>query len=121
MRTKHGEYPEYHTSLDDLISVVTPAGLNGGYWALRKSIEILEKNEKSKVKVFCEPQLGKRGLYPTLSSKRSNDEVKLILDLISYCDGEHTLLQIANKIKVPCWEIYETLERLKKHDLLTIC
>jgi aminopeptidase-like protein len=121
MRTKYGEYPEYHTSLDDLINVVTPAGLNGGYWALRNSIEILEKNEKYKVKVFCEPQLGKRGLYPTLSTIKSNDKVKLVLNLISYCDGEHTLLQIADKIEVPCWEVYETLEKLKKHDLLTIC
>ena len=121
MRTKHGEYPEYHTSLDDLTNVVTPAGLDGGYWALRHSIEILEKNERYKVEVLCEPQLGKRGLYPTLSTKDPDDKVKLMMDLISYCDGEHTLLQIADKIKTPCWETYEILEKLKKHSLLTKC
>ena len=44
LRTKYGEYPEYHTSLDNLDEVVTPKGLDGGYWILRRAIEALEKN-----------------------------------------------------------------------------
>ena len=71
LRTKYGKYPEYHTSLDDLEKVVTPQGLNGGYFAIRKAIEALEKNKKYKVTVLCEPQMGKRGLYPTLSKKKN--------------------------------------------------
>ena len=43
MRTKYGMYDEYHTSLDDLDNVVTPEGLEGGYWSIRRSIEGLEK------------------------------------------------------------------------------
>jgi aminopeptidase-like protein len=41
LRTKFEEHPEYHTSLDDLENVVTPNGLDGGYWIIRKAIEAL--------------------------------------------------------------------------------
>ena len=90
MRTKYGQYPEYHTSLDNLENVVTPKGLDGGYWALRQAIEAIEKNKKYQVTVLCEPQMGKRGLYPTLSTKKSGEKVKLMMDLISLCDGANS-------------------------------
>ena len=70
-RSKYGEYPEYHTSLDNLTNVVTPEGLNGGYWAVRKTLELNEKNMNFKSNVCGEPQLGKRGLFPTLSTKKN--------------------------------------------------
>ncbi len=118
MRTKYGSYPEYHTSLDDLISVVTPEGLNGGYWALRRALELLEQNIRYKVKVFCEPQMGKRGLYPTLSTKESSEEVRMMMDSLSYCDGKHELIDIAEKINIPSWTLYELIAKLVKQDLI---
>lgn len=121
MRTKYGEYPEYHTSLDNLIDVVTPNGLNGGYWALRRSLELLEHNKIYKVNVLCEPQMGKRGLYPTLSTKESGKQVQVMMDLISYFDGTKTLLQIANLIDVPCWDLYVLVEKLEQHKLISTC
>ena len=45
MRTKHGEYKEYHTSKDNL-SFISPKGLLGGYEAIKTAIEILELNKK---------------------------------------------------------------------------
>lgn len=69
MRTKYGQYPEYHTSLDDL-NFISPEGLAGGYEVLQKCIECLEENAVLLTNVLCEPQLGKRGLYPTLSMKK---------------------------------------------------
>ena len=118
MRSKYNEYPEYHTSLDDLQNVVTPNGLEGGYWALRRAIETIEKNETYKVTTLCEPQLGKRGLYPTISTKNSKNEVRLLMDIITYCDGEHSLLEIAEIINVPIWELYEEIEVLLNEKLI---
>ncbi len=69
-RSKYGEYPEYHTSLDNLDDVVTADGLSGGYEAVRKALELLERNKNFKAAVLGEPQLGKRGLFPTLSTKK---------------------------------------------------
>ena len=119
LRTKHGEYSEYHTSLDNLDDVVTPKGLDGGYWALRKALELIEKNNIYKVNILCEPQMGRRGLYPTLSKKNSGDQTRLIMNLISYCDGEHTLIDIAEKINLPAWDLYESIETLISHDLIS--
>jgi aminopeptidase-like protein len=118
MRTKYGQYPEYHTSLDDLDSVVTPSGLDGGYWVIRRAIEAIEKNKRYRTTVFCEPQMGKRGLYPTLSTKKSDVQVRLMMDLISLCDGQHSLLEIAETLKTPIWELYELIDKLVEHGLL---
>lgn len=117
MRSKYGCYPEYHTSLDNF-DVVTPSGLFGGYEAIRNCLNILEKNEILKVNVYCEPQLGKRGLYPTLSTKTSASTTRDMMNLIAYCDGKKDLLSIAEIIKVPAWELFPIVEKLKRHDLL---
>jgi aminopeptidase-like protein len=120
IRTKYGMYPEYHTSLDDLETVVTPKGLDGGYWAIRRAIEALERNKNYSMSVLGEPQLGKRGLYPTLSTKTSANEVKLMMDFISLCDGRTSLLQIADRLNVAIWDLYEICEKLEEHNLLNI-
>ena len=118
-RTKYGEYSEYHTSLDDLKNVVTPNGLDGGYWALRKSIEAIENNKKYEVTTLCEPQMGKRGLYPTISIKDRYEKTKLTMDFLSLCDGNTTLLEIAESLNLPIWELYELSNKLKSHNLIT--
>jgi aminopeptidase-like protein len=120
MRTKYGEYPEYHTSLDDLENVVTPDGLNGGYWALRRAIEAIEKNKNYCVTVLCEPQMGKRGLYPTLSTKKSYEDVRLMMDYISLCDGKTSLLDIAERLNVAVWDLYEFSNKLEEQSLLSV-
>ena len=119
LRTKYGQYSEYHTSLDNLDNVVTPKGLDGGYWALRKALELIEKNRIYKVRILCEPQLGKKGLYPNLSTKKTGEKVKKILNLLSFCDGKHTLLDIAEKTNLPAWDFYELVETLISHDLIS--
>ena len=120
MRTKYGQYPEYHTSLDDLVNVVTPEGLDGGYWALRKAIETIERSKKYRVTVICEPQMSKRGLYPTLSTKNSGEKVSLMMDLISLCDGNKSLLDIAEVLGVPVWDLYDLTDTLVSHKILKI-
>ena len=117
-RTKYAQYPEYHTSLDNLENVVTPEGLDGGYWAIRRVIEAIEKNKKYTTTVLCEPHMGKRGLYPTLSSKETNKSVEMMMNFISFCDGKMSLLEIAESINLPIWRLYEIVESLKSHNLI---
>jgi aminopeptidase-like protein len=106
MRSKYGEYPEYHTSLDDL-KFISADGLYGGYSALKNSLQILEFNYYPKVTVLCEPQLGKRGLYTILGAKGQNsgNSVRIMMHLISYSDGASSLLDIAEIINVPFLEL----------------
>ena len=118
MRTKYGEYPEYHTSLDNLDNVVTPSGLDGGYWSIRKAIEGIERNRKYCVTTFGEPQLGKRGLYPTLSTKETSERVRLMMNLLSLCDGKNTLVTIAETLNTPIWDLYGLIDELIEHKLL---
>lgn len=122
-RSKYGDYPEYHTSLDDL-TLVSAKGLWGGYTVLRRAIETVEHNVVPRVTVLGEPQLGRRGLYPTLSNlstKAARDSLKSLrtmMNLIAYCDGAHSLLDIAEIIGVPMWELDPICEKLAAHDLI---
>lgn len=118
MRTKYGQYAEYHTSLDDL-KLVTPIGLAGGFNAAKQALEILEANVKPKIMVLGEPQLGKRGLYPTLSTKESGALVRTMMNMISYCDGEHDLLSIAELIHAPFNELIPILGQLVDAQIMT--
>ena len=70
--------------------------------------------------MFCEPQLGKRGLYPNVSTKDFGQEFKIIIDLISYADGINSLLEIANLIHCPIWKLYEVVTILKNNQLLLV-
>lgn len=118
MRSKYGEYPEYHTSLDTLGGVVTSAGLAGGYEALKSAITILEKDFTPLVTTIGEPQLGKRGLYPDLSQKGSANHVKDMMNMISYCDGRRSLLQIAELLGLRFDTMLETAAPLLEEGLL---
>ncbi|WP_052159328.1 DUF4910 domain-containing protein [Alcaligenes faecalis] len=117
MRSKYGEYPEYHTSLDNL-DLVTPTGLEGGVNALRLAIEAIENDVLLQTTTYCEPQLGKRGLYPTLSTKETGAQVAAMMNLISYCDGQHGLLEIANMIGEPISKLVDILKPLVANGLI---
>ena len=117
MRSKYGEYPEYHTSLDNL-DLISPEGLYGGYDVLKECITLIENNKKYKIKCFCEPQLGKRGLYPTLSTKSSGIQVRDMMNFIAYADGTNNLLEISEIINVPVWELYPIINNLREANLL---
>ncbi|MBP7828516.1 MAG: DUF4910 domain-containing protein [Kiritimatiellae bacterium] len=118
MRSKYAAYPEYHTSLDDL-AFVTPSGLEGGFNALRAALEVLEGNGVPRATVLGEPQLGRRGLYPTVSRKGSTDAVRTMMNLLTYSDGRRTLLEIADVIGTPFAELSPLCKKLVDHGLLT--
>lgn len=89
MRTRYGDYPEYHSSEDDLENVVTPTGLQGGLDAVKECIELLETVPVLTTTTYGEPQLGKRGLYHTMLNKHTSDEVMLRTNILAYADGHH--------------------------------
>jgi len=116
-RSKYGEYPEYHTSADDL-SVISQEGLEGSLELMKEIVMVIEGNEYYKVKTLCEPQLGKRGLYPTHSYKGSADSVQAMMDLIAYSDGKNDLIDISEIIGVPVKELLTIVSRLSENNLL---
>lgn len=118
MRTKYGEYPEYHTSLDRLGSVVTAMGLSGGYELAKKILLGIENNYYPETLVLCEPQMGKRGLYSTLSQRGSSQAHRKILNVLSYCDGNKSLLEISEILQMPIWEVLDLIETLYEHQLV---
>tara|TARA_B100000963_G_scaffold360524_1_gene391725 strand:+ start:13110 stop:14375 length:1266 start_codon:yes stop_codon:yes gene_type:complete len=118
-RSKYGEYPEYHTSLDNF-DVVTEKGLNESLEFYLNCIEVFEKNTVyPKINVLCEPQLGKRGLYPTISRKESGKIVKKMMNFISYCDGTNSLLDISEICNISFEESHSFYQKIRDKGLFS--
>lgn len=118
-RTPHGEYPEYHTSGDNL-EFVTPLAIAQSLRAAETIIDILEND-----RVYLstnpkgEPRLGKRGLYRQVAGQAAiqQDELSLLW-VLSYADGAHSLLDIAERAGAPFARIKAAADRLRACDLL---
>lgn len=116
-RTKYGCYDEYHTSLDDF-SVVTAAGLEGGFNMVAQCITALEANRTLVATTPCEPQLGKRGLYPTLGGGKVSTSVEVLLNVLEYCDGSEDLLAVAARCNISVTQAAQAANVLESHGLL---
>ncbi len=116
-RSKFGRFPEYHTSLDDMM-YVSAEGFQGSYDLMCEVINTLEYNDMYKCVVKGEPQLGKRGLYPKISKKGSYDEIFIIRDVLAYADGSRDLIEISNKIKKPIKDVVNVTKKLMEYGLL---
>ena len=116
-RTKYGEYPEYHTSLDNF-KLVTLKGCTGGFNVAKKSIEILLERIYPKFKVMCEPQMSKRGLYPTLSTKNEKKLTKSYMNFLQYADGTNSLENISNLIKLDLKSVKKICNILFQNSLI---
>ena len=101
MRTPHGEYPEYHSSADDL-DFVKPASLGESYQVCLSAIEVLEHNRRYlNQNPKGEPQLGRRGLYRTIAGQQEKQNKELaLLWVLNLSDGRHSLLDIATRAGV---------------------
>jgi aminopeptidase-like protein len=117
MRSKYGCYPEYHTSLDDL-DLVTPSGLYGAYSVLRRALELIDANAVWRATTLCEPQLGKRGLYPTVSTARGAYSLRGMMNLLAYADGTRDLIELADVIGENAYECLSILDNLERHGLV---
>jgi len=118
MRSKYAVYPEYHTSLDNF-DIVTAKGLEDSYSLYIKMIEVLENNFKYQVKVLGEPQLGKRGLYPTSCTPDTDYSLAFLYrNFLAYADGNNDLVDIANIIGVSAYRLVEITKLFMEHKLI---
>jgi len=114
MRTPHGRYPEYHTS-DDNLGFMTLASLAGSFEILRSIVGVIEGDQRFiNLKPHGEPQLGRRGLY-----SGSSDEIMALRWVLNQSDGEHSLLEIAERAGRPFAAIEAAARRLADAGLLT--
>jgi aminopeptidase-like protein len=118
-RSEHGTFPEYHTSADGL-GLIAPEHLEHSYRLLRTAIDILEHdrlmiNRQPK----CEPALGARGLYATVGGDKNAAQSNMaMLWVLNFSDGEHSLLDIAERADLPFATIWQAAERLRAAALL---
>lgn len=112
-RTPFGEYPQYHTSADNL-DFVSPDKLGNSCAALMEIVNILENNDTFvNQSPYCEPQLGKRGLYETIGANEL-----AMLWVLNLSDGQHSLLDIAERSNIDFKTLHLISELLQKHALL---
>ncbi|HEC1779228.1 DUF4910 domain-containing protein [Campylobacter lari] len=113
-RTRFGDYKEYHTSKDDL-NFISEEGLQGSLKAMQEIIMNLEVNEIYQNTVFCEPNLGKRGLYHTINQRSKKP---LSANFLAFCDGKNDVLDISSKLNIQAYELKDLIEKLKFHGLI---
>ena len=115
-RTPADQFPEYHSSADNL-EFVKPEYLAGSVETLLDVIDVIESNARYLNRSpFGEPQLGKRGLYRGIGGGSS--EEMALLWVLSLSDGTRTLLDIADSSGMDFHEIRLAADRLEAHDLL---
>ncbi len=116
-RSKYHIYPEYHTSADDL-SLISPEGLAGSYDVMTQCIELIENNGVYRINCLCEPQLGRRGLMPTISSKETYQETLALKDVAAYADGRNDIIALSNLIEQPAYLVTDVIKKLITAGLL---
>jgi aminopeptidase-like protein len=119
MRSKYHEYPEYHTSLDDL-SFITPHALHRSLEIYSELVLAAEFNCTPMTTVYGEPQLSKYGLYPTTGGQVNQKEIAVTLDLLALADGTKDLLDISRITGNSITTLRSQLELLASKNLVSL-
>jgi aminopeptidase-like protein len=119
-RTPHGRYPEYHTSADNL-ELVQPEYLADSLTMYLAVLEVLDHNYTyHSTNPKCEPQLGKRGLYSAIGGRKDARMSELaMLWVLNLSDGQHTLLDIAERARMSFTALKDAADLLVGHGLLS--
>lgn len=120
MRSKYGEYKEYHTSLDNINNVVSNKGLKESFNILKKILINLEKSIFPEAKNLCEPFLTKYKLINTISFIKNNLDSQKILNFISFCDGKNSLEDISEKCLIKYEETKKIFKKLLNKKIIKI-
>jgi aminopeptidase-like protein len=117
-RSREGEYPEYHSSADDL-DLVRPTQLEGALDAALQLLDVLEANRTYvNLSPKGEPQLGKRGLYPSTGGESAGEEQLAMLWILNQSDGSASLLDIATRSGLSFRAVSDAASRLRDGGLL---
>jgi aminopeptidase-like protein len=117
MRSKYARYKEYHNSSDNL-SFISEDSMHGTLQKYIKCIEAIERNDCYISNNVCEPLLSKYSLYETTSTSVSGASSVDLINVLAFCDGEHDLLWIAERLQKPIWELYDAVDALKQNGLI---
>lgn len=119
-RSIYGSYSEYHTSLDDL-NFVSADSISSAVDACFSICLMLERNRiYRRTSPFCEPQLGKRGMYPTFGARPKDEYVNALMWLLNFADGDRDLLAIAEHADVDFWLLEQVAQACVREKLLTV-
>jgi len=118
-RTPYARYPQYHTSADDL-DLVRPEHLQDTFDACWEVLGVLEGNRRYlNLNPKCEPQLGKRGLYGSIGGRSDAEERQMaMLWALNLSDGDHTLLDVADRAGLPFALVADVAGSLEQAGLL---
>jgi aminopeptidase-like protein len=120
MRSVWGTYPEYHTSADNL-DFIRPTKLADSLRLCTGIVDVIEHNRRyCNQNPYCEPQLGKRGLYRSTGGQASGDETFAKLWVLNLSDGDNSLLDIADRSGLPFSKISAAAESLCQNGLLSV-
>jgi len=118
MRSVWGTFPEYHTSADNL-DFIKPQQLAESLRVCVAAVDVLENNRRYRnLSPYCEPQLGKRNLYRPTGGEAVGVEINARLWVLNLSDGEHSLLDIAERSRLPFQAISDAAELLCHGGLL---
>jgi aminopeptidase-like protein len=120
MRSIWGTFPEYHTSADNL-DFIHPEQLAESLNVCAGIVDVLEENSKYRnLYPFCEPQLGKRDLYRSTGGNSIGAEINARLWVLNLSDGDHSLLDIAERSGTPFAMIRDAAKLLFERGLLSV-
>ena len=119
-RSVWGTFPEYHTSADNL-DFIKPDRLGESLRVCASVVDVLESNRQYRnLSPYCEPQLGKRGLYRSTGGESIEVEINARLWVLNFSDGDHSLLDIAERSGLPFSVIRNAADLLHEGGLLAL-
>ncbi len=119
MRSVWGSFPEYHTSADNL-DFIRPHKLAGSLRLCAGIFDVLENDRRyCSLNPYCEPQLGRRNLYRSTGGDAIGTEISARLWVLNLSDGEHSLIDIAERSGIPFGAICDAADLLRENGLLS--
>jgi aminopeptidase-like protein len=118
MRSPWGTFPEYHTSADDL-TFVKPEALADSLAKCVAALEVIDANRSYRSRnPKGEPQLGRRGVYGTMGGDRRREDELALLWVLNLSDGNHSLLDVAERARLDFGTVARAAEVLLEHELI---